>query len=107
MKKLIAAVLCLLAVSCASGPVEYSEDKPRTACYRERVGAPFEIVKIVGENPINSDEWMVTFEDRVDPEYRGKSFNLPKSKVGFECVTKVRTGAPTGFRGADESGWKN
>jgi hypothetical protein len=89
--KLIAAVVCLLVAGCASGPVEYTPQNSRTACYRSHVGAAFEIVKIVGENPANPNEYMVTFQDRVDDMYYGKTFNIPKSKIGYECVAKRPT----------------
>lgn len=101
MKITVIAVLCFFAVSCVT-VVEYSPEKPRRGCYRSNASAPYEIVLVVGVNPSNPDEYMVIFEERHDKMFEGKEFNIPKSKVGFNCHNPKDTSF--GFVGADQSG---
>jgi hypothetical protein len=106
MKMRAVAVFLAITIAltrCASGPVEYSEKRPRQGCYQSHVGAPWEIVKVVGENPINTDEWMVYFIERHDDEMYEKPWNLPKKKVNLNCA-KRSTNTDFGFRDASQSG---
>lgn len=80
-----ACLVFLLFVGCST-VVEYSEDKPREACYRKHAGAPFEIVKIVAYDA-GTKEYLVRFVERTGSMYENP-LNVPERKVGFECVNK-------------------
>jgi hypothetical protein len=97
------ALLVLALTLCLSGCSGIVSVENRKGCYRSRPQGPFEVVKIVGVNPENHDEYMVLFIEQHGKNYE-RPLNVPKTKIDFLCnVNRDLFGARDGDTGATRS----